>query len=438
MEIQHNVADCYGVIYLFTDNNNDDYWSYRMFYVGQTIQKLRDRFRQHLSGHGANLYMAQAMERYNKSFSLIEVNEGHYQTKGGEFSIEIISKTSDPLDQDEKEKFYIAEYKTCVLDYYAKSKGIVTPLYGFNVDRGGGQQARNYPSGLTHPQSIYVDPNTLEELIRKGFLSSEIARELDIPQSLINNKIKQIWGDIGITNLTDARKFFGSAELASERHSKVNRKSSPYYKEIDLGHLEEIIKKGFFREEIKEKLEIGDIILDDALMDLGYVDLPEARVDLGSYSTWEQRYRQLMTESARNRDGQFKYVEISKSELLRVLRGEQDVKILAQKYGIHPDTVYKKIKEAFGGMGLNKARRYYVLYPQLDSSFFKTLVLNGLSIVEIDQEFLKEYIYQGLSLEKITYKFQRNDISTMSNFIQKNLGVKISSKQKIYIFSSLE
>ena len=91
--------DCYGVIYIIIDTNKDKSLDSIKVYIGQTIQILRKRFYDDLNSP-SNKYLKEAIERYNKKFKIFKIDNNHYRTKGGEFTIEVIKKLFEELKKN--------------------------------------------------------------------------------------------------------------------------------------------------------------------------------------------------------------------------------------------------------------------------------------------------------------------------------------------------
>ena len=89
----------YGVIYMFI------FTSLKKLYIGQTIQKLRRRFQEHLR-NPPNKYFNSALNeilerRHKNKFSIMKIDSNKYGTKDGEIVIKVIKKCGNP-----KPKFY--------------------------------------------------------------------------------------------------------------------------------------------------------------------------------------------------------------------------------------------------------------------------------------------------------------------------------------------
>lgn len=339
----------YGVIYILIDTNKDNSLHHKMLYIGQTIQPLKDRFYDHLTDPSSR-FLKEAIERYSKVLlsPVVEIDKAHYRTKGGEFTIKVIDYCIDLDDINKKEKYYIKKYKSCYLDYYYIKDGRAIPLYGYNVNRGGGGFVPL--RGELHPLYKHVKKNLLKDLIRKGYFVEEIARELDLDPKTVHRKIKELWGEQGINNLTRARLAFGGMADFKERLKKRFKESGvktfqegvlhPYYVHVEKKDVKNYIKNGLSAAEISNKMGISLRTFYKKLQDFWDINYPQAR---------------------------------------RVFR------------------IYPKILK---------------IIPELDNNFLEDLINDGLSYEEIDIEFLKklislDYCYSRVQLANMYEKSDR-------------------------------
>jgi len=255
--------DFYGVIYILIDTNKDKSLDNIMVYIGQTVQYLKDRFSDHLLNPG-NRFLKAAIDRYNKIFEIIDINSEFYRTKDGEFEIRVLKKCISLEELNTTEKSYIADYKSCVLDFYYIKNDLIQPLYGYNVNRGGGNYL--YLSGKFHPNYKYINEDNLIRLIKKGFFIKEIAKELEIDIKTIYNKITEFWSYLGINNMKEARKYFGGLIEYKTRYNYYSRsynhlfkvgKENRFYVPVDEQKIIENIKNGLSSREIASKLNLA-------------------------------------------------------------------------------------------------------------------------------------------------------------------------------------
>ncbi|MHA1439735.1 MAG: GIY-YIG nuclease family protein [Promethearchaeota archaeon] len=312
----------YGVIYKITDNDNGK------VYIGQTIQPLRDRFRDHLKSP-ANQYLARAINRYNRSFRIIKngIKNGamSYRTQYSEFSIEIIAYASDFFELNKLEKQYIKAYKSHIPTYGEK--------YGYNVQEGG--DALTHKSGEDHWRWIIIDEDLLIKYIKKGFLVKEIAAEFGVSIATIERRIRELKDKYNVKNITEARRLFGGSKESTRRRAIISRLTHPKVKEIDDDEFLNQIRILKTRREIQEYFDIGHVQFYDKLNELGYEGLDQAREDLGVLDAFKEK------KAIKFRKG---YSDVSDDELIRAIRAGLTKDELKIRYKMGDIQFYQKLK----------------------------------------------------------------------------------------------
>lgn len=412
--------DCYGVIYLLTDNNIDGFWKHRMFYVGQTVQELRSRFRQHLNY--PNFLLEIALNRYGKSFNIREITSEHLQTYGGEFSIQVIGKAYNDEELNHLEIQEIKNYQSCYLDYFTVDQsGSIIPLYGFNIERGG-MQKRAYLYGPLSPVYIDIDPDHLKHLISLGMTANEMQEELGVSESTLRERIREFWGYDGFN---EARKYLGSYELFRKRVNK--RRSDNQLEDKQLDELEKLLIQGHMLHEIAEKLKISTKTIYNWLGDLGYDNLTEAYEDLGSVEIHAQRENAYRSNSRARGADLPHYIELEKAQITAMIKAGLSVKEMVKelsKQGVEiaENTLGRKIQESFGFM-YRDLHKIIFLYPKLDRylgvNHLKSLLQEGFSGDEILKFYLEVLIAKGLSLNEISQLYGLANSSSLSYWLKK-------------------
>ena len=328
----------YGVIYRLTDTANCK------VYIGQTIQVLRDRFRQHFKAP-PNKYLAQAFFRYKKNFKIVENgiinNTMSYRTKGGEFTIEVIEYCADVFSINKAEIRYIEIHKSWIKKYGTK--------YGYNLNRGGGDSgiAKEGQKREDHWKWIYIDIELLIGLTQKGLLLDEIAREFGTSTPTIERRIRDLDHKYGVKNITNARELFGGTEQASIRRGIINRMSHPSYKIVLDEDIIGQVKLLKTKKEIQEALGIGRIQLMKKLNEMGYNDLDKIRKDLDVYKDFKKQWAERASEYLTN--------DINIGDFVKAICKGLNKEELMEKFDVGEIQLYNKLKE-IGYNSLPKAR----------------------------------------------------------------------------------
>ncbi|TFF89118.1 MAG: hypothetical protein EU548_08010 [Promethearchaeota archaeon] len=404
--------DCYGVIYLLTDNNVDGYWEHKMFYVGQTIQGLRIRFRQHINN--PNFLLNKALNRFQKTFNIVETGAEQFKTFGGEFSIQIIAKAYSDDELNRLEIQEISNYRSCYLDYFRVDKnGSIVPLYGFNIERGG-MQKRVYLSGPFNPTYIDIDANHLRELISLGFTTDEIEEELGVSESTLSKRIKEFWGYDGFN---DARKQLGSYELFRKRVNK--RRSDSQLEDKQLEELRELLSQGYMLHEITEKLKVSIGTIYNWLEFLGYDNLTEAYDDLDSKGMHRRRENAYRSASRARGTDLPHYIDLDEKTMIALIKKRLSLKQMVaelSKHGINiaENTLGTKIQDLFS-YKYSYLTKILFIFPKIDNflgeNHLKSLLQQGVSGPDMVFYYIKLLIATGCSNKEIAKYFSVQSMS---------------------------
>ena len=204
----------FGIIYIITNLNN---WK---VYVGMTKHSLTKRMYGHMSyvnSSSNNMLIDRIMRNQNVVKYQYEnrFKDGYFVDTNNikKFSAEVIDQGKSIEELRNKEKYWIAQYKSYVGDYGT--------LFGYNQTRGG-----EFPFiGKESPLYIEIDKKLLEALIKKGYNRKEIAKELSISTKTVSDKTKEFWD----MNLVGARKHFNGEEVYNERLKQRMSKSLQRY-----------------------------------------------------------------------------------------------------------------------------------------------------------------------------------------------------------------
>ncbi len=415
-------GDYYGVIYKLEDTNKDGYWDRKMKYLGQTIQSLGDRFLQQL--REPNFLLKKALDRYHKDFKIVKIDSEHYQTKGGEFTIEVIKKALNLQELNNLEIAAIKEYKTQFSKYFKIDQfGNAIPLYGFNISKGG--EGRPHISGITHPSFKVIDKEELERLIKMGAVMTEISKELGVGENLIKDRLKLFFH---YDNIMEAREKFGVLKIFRERRRKYYQKQSERYREnMQLDKFISLIEKGYMLHELMEELSISLKTVYTWLNILGYDNLGQAYSDLGSESLHSER-ENAFRQSSRARGVLIpSYIEIDKDELLSFIKKGLTVKKIVEEYSkrgfsIAENTLGHKIEELFG-YKFRTLFKILFIYPQIDAklkeSYLFSLMEDGASGDEIQMFYIQTLISKGYNVKEIGELFGVKG-SSITYWINKN------------------
>ena len=371
----------YGIVYKISFNK------YNKLYIGQTIQKLRRRFQEHLRSPPNRYFestLNKILKRHNKNkFFIIKIDQHKFSTKDGEIQIECIKFCSTPRELDDAETFFISKYKTYIRNYGTK--------YGLNVNLGG--TGRNHLKGIFNPSYKHIDKNILIKMINQGYFLIEIAKELNISENTVNDKISEFWGDTGIHSLTEARGRFGGAEIAKTRYIRILRESS-HKKEVERKSIVNAIQEGYFSKEIAEKLQISVGKLFNYLNLIGFSNLNEARQILGGFEKFKMREKLRQKECNIRGKIHPNYIYIDEDKLKKFIKMGLTVEDIAIKMKTSIWTIYNKINENWK-MSYKEAKRLLKIYPKINNLILIELIDDGLGIKEIDAEFLKYLIKEG-------------------------------------------
>jgi len=413
-------GEFYGVIYILTDKNKDKSLDHEMYYIGCTIRSLRIRFLEHIRSSD-NKYLQEAFERYFKKFEVITVNETFSQTDGGEFTIQVIDYSTDLINHSNKEKYYVEFYKTYVYKYFAFENQEIKPLYGYNLNQGG----TGYPVlyGFLNPRYVKVPEDELKKMIKLGYFTQDIANEFKIGYSTVNSKIKEFWGDIGITTINSARKAFGGwIPFKIRGHIDVN-----------LEKLIELIEQGLFHHEICEKLNINDGILYRRLNSLGIKDLTEARFLFGVIDIYQDRLYKRHLEYALRGIESYQFVFIPKATLQNLIEEGLDEYKIAELYNTTNVTIRARIRE-YWDLTFYEAQLLFRILQRINKAFLDDLINNSLTFQDIERLFFIKLISEGHSPTTISILFEFKDHSAISQRIAKSLEMTFNEAKLEYYY----
>ncbi len=330
-------CEYFGFIYRITNLENGK------VYIGMTKHSLTDRMYGHMS------YL-----NSNSSDMLIDVimrNRGvvkyiyEDKFKGGsfvdstgieKFGVEVIDYGQNIDDLCNKEKYWIAQYKSYIGDYGTQ--------FGYNQTKGGDSPF----IGKDSPLYIQIDRKILRELIRIGHNREELAKELRISMKTVSEKTKEFWG----MNLVEAREHFGGEKAYNERlrkrlsesrkkygFSENWRKSASkkrrgannvMYIPVDKNTLKSLIEEHLSAKEIAEILQIN------------YGTVYEKMNEFWNKTSIVALRKQFGIEKPRRR----RY--ISKEALKELLSKGLTIGKIASHLGVGKSTVYNRIKEYWG------------------------------------------------------------------------------------------
>ena len=386
----------YGSIYKITNLLNIK------VYIGQTIQPLRERFKQHINSanRGENGLLNYAIAKYGVK----------------NFKIEEIERCINLEGLNKKEIYWITQYKSNVREFGQK--------FGYNLSPGG----KSAGSGEFHPGYKKVDKKLLKNLIKAGFNADEIAQELKIHYSTICNKTKEFWG----ITLLEAREEFKGTKLFEARVKKKLSKShkglkpsiehrkslsesrkgekNVNYKKIVKKSLKSLIIEGLSGEEIARRFNINLTTVYDKTKEFWKKTLSEARESFSGKKSIQKGENHPM------------YKKVDKKFLIKLIKKGYNAEEIAQEINFHSVYVSKKIKELLG-ISLTKAREKFK-----GSEFFKAKVKNKRK-KDINKELLKKLILQGLTFKEIAKKFQITK-PTLNSRIREAWGYQNFSEAK--------
>lgn len=324
-----------GSIYKITNLKNGK------VYIGRTKNSIADRMYGHMSvvNSDSNDMLIDTIMRNQGVVKYIYED----QFKGGffvdsigikKFGVEEIDYVQNIDDLCDREKYWIAQYKSYIGDFGTR--------FGYNQTKGG----EPFLFGEDHPFYIKIDRNRLRELIRTGYSGGEIAGKLGICIRTVRSKTREFWG----MNLLEAREHFGGEEAYKERlrkrlsesrkrygFSEDWRKSASIkrsgagnimYRPIDKDTLKSLIEEHLLVKEIAEILEIHYTTVYDKMNEFwGKTSIIALRSQFGVENPTRWKY-------------------IPKEALKKLLaEGKLTLNQIASYFGVVRSTLYKRIKE---------------------------------------------------------------------------------------------
>jgi predicted DNA-binding protein YlxM (UPF0122 family) len=335
----------YGIIYRITDTNKDGCLKRKKFYIGRTVQALKERFSKNLR-NPPNSFLARAFARYNKKFTIVKngsINGSmSYRTKGGEFIIEVIKYCINVESINRSEIEEIEHHRSWIPKYGNK--------YGYNVNRGGGDNgiSREGQKGEDHYRWINIDEETLMEYIQNGLLLEEIAGEFGTSTPTIERRIRDLKEKYGVKNITEARTLFGGGEESSKRRGLINSLAHPNKKAILNEDFIEQITLLKTRLEIQGILKIGRVQFYDKLNEMGYSCLDDIRAGLGVLKDYKTQYSERLSRAMSN--------DIDTDKLIETIRLGLTKDELKKKFEIGDILLYNTLK-SIGYESLPDARK---------------------------------------------------------------------------------
>jgi len=413
----------YGAVYRITDTNKDGYWDRQMVYIGQTIQLLKNRFYVDLN-YPHNKYLENAVNRYNKRFKIISIDSEHAQTKGGEFKMEVIKKCHTLRELNQEEITQIKYHKSHIPTYHKYIAGNIIPLYGYNLSKGGG--ARPYFTGVLHPLYVHINKRLLEDLVNKGYLNYEIAREFNLTRDIINDKIRDLYPNLN--SLYDLRVHINAVKQYRERKISVSNESFHMNRiKENYTAIDKVLLEGLLKEDLSS-LEIDEIFL-KKLVFLGFSKQRICKkIKLGDHACIE-RIQEIFNF---NNFTEFRDMYFLKPRIITILKasiisynnitqkintGYKSIKPLnkTSRAGVKASIkriwnnefsfyfeLFSKHKTRASYEFLKYLNRRFYVYPRINDEFNTILLDSEKNPDEIDCEMLELLIYEGKNIQKIS------------------------------------
>ncbi len=192
-----------------------------------------------------------------------------------------------------------------------------------------------------HPQYKNVDRERLKELILKGYSMPQIAKELDILESLVQSKIKEYWG----MNLRDLQKAWN----VKTWHEKTWEEKSLNV-EISKFELEKLILEGLSSMEIAREfgVSVGTI----------YNTVKEF---------WGTNFGDLVKKWDIKKS---RKKVIPKDELEQLIRDRVPMEKIREHFNVGQGTIYRAISEYWDGMTYGELKKHWNLFINEDEEQF--------------------------------------------------------------------
>lgn len=330
-------GEYFGFIYRITNLENGK------VYIGMTKHSLTDRMYGHLSyvnSDSSDMLIDVIMRNRGVVKYIYEdkFKGGSFVDNTGneKFGVEVIDSAHNIDDLCNKEKYWIAQYKSYIGDYGTQ--------FGYNQTKGGESPF----IGKDSPLYIQIDSKILRELIRIGYNREEIARELGISMKTVSTKTCEFWG----MNLVETREYFGGEDEYNERLRKrlsesrkkhgfsenwrksasIKRKGANNinYIPIDKDTLKSLIEESLSAEEIAEILQIN------------YTTIYDKMNEFWSKTSIVALRKQFGVEKPTRRRN------VPKEALKELLLKGLTIGEIASHLGVGKSTIYKRIKEYWG------------------------------------------------------------------------------------------
>ncbi len=239
----------------------------------------------------------------------------------------------------------------------------------------------------------------------------------------MNSKIKELWGDLGITTINSARKAFGGWIPFKIRG----------YIDVDLEKLIELIEQGLFHDEICEKLNINHGILYRRLKSLGIKDLTEVRFLFGVMDVYQERLYKRHLEYALRGIESYQFVFIPKNELKNLIEEGLDEYKIAELYNTTNVTIRARIRE-YWDLTFYEAQLLFRIFQRINKTYFDDLINKILFFEEIERLFFIKLISDGHSPTTISVLFEFKDYSAISQRIAKSLEMTFNEAKLEYYY----
>ncbi len=434
-------------------------------YIGQTIRTLEDRWKEHLNRaklNDENKYLYNAMNFYGHNYFVIE---------------EIEKCPREKLNG--REIFHIKHYKSYVNKY--------GPKYGYNLTPGGQGGTFNYKvvdkkklksmieSGLTskeigkalgiHKTTVsektqefwavnlsemrsLLIKKTLKAFIKKGLTTQEIADELEWSTPFVYEKTKRLWNK----SLNEVRKSFMNEQeyrIFLER-DKILRG----YKEIDESLLYNLLIKGYMREELLNRLEIGINTLYRRLYEFwGFSMINQFRQAFFDKNDWKN-YKGRLKQT------QPSYIKVDEIFFIKLIKKGLNQVEIANELTLTPWTVNKKAKELWV-LTFIQAKKHFIkpylksliLLMFTDKQIAEELNISvgtlyrwlktfwGITLIEARHKFiekrLRKLIIQHKTAKEIAIYLNMSE-QTVQNRVRDLWGMKLRDAWKHFIKTTLK
>lgn len=330
-------GEYFGFIYRITNLENGK------VYIGMTKNSLTDRMYGHMSYVNSDS-SDMLIDVIMRNRGIVKyINENKF--KRGSFvdsrdveklGVEIIDYAQNIDDLCNKEKYWIAQYKSYIGDYGTQ--------FGYNQTKGGESPF----IGKDSPLYIQIGRKILRELIRIGYNREEIAIDLGISMKTVSSKTSEFWG----MNLVEAREYFGGEDAYNERLRKrlsesrkkhgfsENWRKSASIKRKGANNVKYIsIDKDTLKSLIEESLSVKEIA---EILQINYTTVYDKMNEFWSITSIVALRKQFGVEKPTRRR------LVPKEALKELLLKGLTIGEIACHLGVGKSTIYKRIKEYWG------------------------------------------------------------------------------------------